>query len=187
MNTPNKLTVFRVVLMPIYMAVMLLDSIPYNYIYAFVLFAIASLTDLIDGHLARKNKQITDFGKFLDPLADKILTTSALLCLMQLDLCSIWVVMIVLTREFLVTSIRLIASGNGKVIAANMWGKVKTFVQMVSMTLILFLLALDQFGVMGNFPLHNLSHVLMWITAVFTVVSGIKYLADNIKLISTAK
>lgn len=187
MNTPNKLTVFRVVLMPIFMAIMLIESIPFNYIYAFILFVIASLTDLIDGHLARKNSQVTDFGKFLDPLADKILTTSALLCLMQLDLCSIWVVMIVLTREFIVTSIRLIASGNGKVIAANMWGKVKTFVQMVSMALILFLLAIQQFDLLGNFPLHTVSHVLMWITAAFTVVSGVKYLADNIKLISTAK
>ena len=173
--------------MPLFMVFMLVTSISANYLVAFIIFAVASLTDLVDGHLARKNNQVTNFGKFLDPLADKILTTSALLCLMKIGLCNIWVVMIVLTREFLVTSIRLIAASEGKVIAANMWGKVKTVIQMVSMTLVIFIVAIMDMGAVKNFPIEIFSNVLMWVTAAFTVVSGGKYLFDNINLINTTK
>ncbi|MCC8023208.1 MAG: CDP-diacylglycerol--glycerol-3-phosphate 3-phosphatidyltransferase [Clostridiales bacterium] len=187
MNTPNILTIVRVVLMPVFLALMLLDGLSYHYTYAVIVFAAASVTDWIDGYLARKNAQVTNFGKFLDPLADKILTSAALLCLMQIDLCSIWVVMIVLTREFLVTSIRLIAAAQGEVIAANMWGKVKTFFQMFAMTAIFGLLALGEFGIGENFPLRTVSHVLMWMTAAVTAVSGVKYLWDNRRLINTTK
>lgn len=172
--------------MPVFMALMLLPQIKYHYFWAFLVFAAASVTDLIDGNLARKNGQVTNFGKFLDPLADKILTTSAMLCLMALGLCSIWVVMIVLTREFIVTSIRLIAASEGDVIAANMWGKVKTVIQMTSLTLIIFLLAATEFGWLPTMPVL-LSNSLMWITAVFTVVSGVKYVVDNVHLINTTK
>lgn len=187
MNTPNKLTVLRVIMVPFFMAAMLVKSLPYHYLIAFAIFGIASLTDLIDGKMARKNAQVTDFGKFLDPLADKILTTSALVCLMQLGLCNIWVVMIVLAREFMVTSIRLVAASEGNVIAANMWGKVKTVIQMTSMTLIIFLLGVQQLGILEGFPMVIFSNVLMWITAAATFISGGKYLVDNIKLINTAK
>lgn len=187
MNTPNKLTVFRVLLVPIYMMFMLLENIPYHYLIAFVIFVVASLTDLIDGKMARKNAQVTDFGKFLDPLADKILTTSALLCLMGLKLCSVWVVMIVLAREFIVTSIRLIAASEGTVIAANMWGKVKTTVQMTATIVVILALSVMDAGLFKEFPIEIVSNVLMWITAVFTVVSGGKYVFDNIKLVNTTK
>lgn len=187
MNTPNKLTVFRVILVPVYLLFMLLGSMKGHYAVALVLFAVASVTDLIDGQMARKNAQVTDFGKFLDPLADKILTTSALLCLMQLGLCSIWVVMIVLSREFLVTSIRLLAASGGTVLAANMWGKVKTTVQMVSVIFVLLMLSVMEFGLFTAFPLAIVSNVLMWITAAFTVASGGKYLVDNLKLLDISK
>lgn len=187
MNTPNKLTVFRVVLVPIYMLFMLLESIPFHYLIAFAIFVIASLTDLIDGKMARKNGQVTNFGKFLDPLADKILTTSALLCLMQLGLCNVWVLLFVLAREFLVTSIRLIAASEGTVIAANMWGKVKTTVQMVATIFVILMLGVMDLGLFKWFPIAIVSNVLMWITALFTVVSGGKYLFDNLKLIDVTK
>lgn len=187
MNTPNKLTVFRVVLVPFYMLFMLVDSIPFHYLIAFVLFVIASVTDLVDGKMARKNAQVTNFGKFLDPLADKILTTSALLCLMQIGLCNVWVVMIVLAREFLVTSIRLIAASEGTVIAANMWGKVKTTVQMVATIFVLLVLLVMDFGILTDFPIGLVSNILMWITALFTVVSGGKYLYDNIRILDIRK
>lgn len=187
MNTPNKLTIFRVVLVPLYMLFMLMEQIPYHYLIAFVLFTVASVTDLIDGKMARKNAQVTNFGKFLDPLADKILTTAALLCLMQLGLCNVWVVMIVIAREFLVTSIRLIAASEGTVIAANMWGKVKTTVQMVATIFVILVLSVMEFGVLEWFPIALVSNILMWITALFTVVSGGKYLFDNVKLIDITK
>lgn len=188
MNTPNKLTVFRVILVPVYMLFMLVEQIPYHYSIALVLFAVASITDLIDGKLARKNAQVTNFGKFLDPLADKILTTSALLCLLQMGLCSVWVVMIILAREFLVTSIRLIAASEGTVIAANMWGKVKTTVQMVATIFVLLMLAvMKDFQFLTEFPIAVVSNALMWVTAVFTVVSGGKYLADNLKILNISK
>lgn len=187
MNTPNKLTVFRVILVPFYMLFMLLESIPYHFIIAFVLFVVASVTDLIDGKMARKNAQVTNFGKFLDPLADKILTTAALVCLLQMGLCSPWVLMLVLAREFLVTSIRLIAASEGTVIAANMWGKVKTTVQMVATIFVIFMLSVMDFGLLPSFPIEIVSNVLMWVTAGFTVVSGGKYLFDNLPLIDMTK
>ena len=132
MNTPNKLTTIRIVMAPIFMAILLIDKIPHNYLIALVFFIVASITDLIDGRLARKNHQVTTYGKFLDPVADKILVLSALMGFVQLDITSAWVPLIVVTREFIVTSVRLLASTQGNVIAANIWGKIKTVVQMVA-------------------------------------------------------
>lgn len=176
MNTPNILTTIRIFLSPIFLIVLMSASIPHNYAIALLLFVVASITDLLDGMLARKNNQITNFGKFLDPIADKMLTTAALLGLMQMGLCNIWILMLVLTREFIVTSVRLVASSGGKVIAASLWGKLKTVSQMVSIIVILLMLELNLIGLLpDSFPLDIVSSVLLWISTAFTLISGIQY------------
>ena len=120
MNTPNKLTMLRVMLVPVFLVFLMVSRIPYNFLYALAIFIAASLTDLLDGYLARKNNQVTTFGKFLDPLADKVLVLSAMICFIQLELASSVAVVIVIAREFMVTSLRLVAvSGSGKVIPAG--------------------------------------------------------------------
>jgi len=190
LNLPNKLTLIRMFLSPIYLALMLIEF-PYHYIVALAVFAIASLTDMLDGKIARKNNLITVFGKLLDPLADKMLTTAALLAFMREGWCSIWIVMIVLTREFAVAGVRLIATAQGIVIPANYWGKAKTVSQMVFTIVIMLLAELDAtfdiFANAGWFTLARVSNIMLWITAVLTVVSGITYFVDSKKLIDFSK
>ncbi len=189
-NLPNKLTLIRMLLAPIYLALMLIEF-PYHYIVALAVFAVASLTDMLDGKIARKNNLITVFGKLLDPLADKMLTTAALLAFMREGWCSIWIVMIVLTREFAVAGVRLIATAQGIVIPANYWGKAKTVSQMVFTIVIMLLAELDAtFNIFANagwFTLARVSNIMLWITAVLTVVSGITYFVDSKKLIDFSK
>lgn len=190
LNLPNKLTLIRMFLAPIYLALMLIEF-PYHYIVALAVFSVASLTDMLDGKIARKNNLITVFGKLLDPLADKMLTTAALLAFMREGWCSIWIVMIVLTREFAVAGVRLIATAQGIVIPANYWGKAKTVSQMV-FTIVIMLLAelnatFDIFANAGWFTLARVSNIMLWITAVLTVVSGIIYFVDSKKLIDFSK
>lgn len=182
MNLPNKLTVARIILTPFYLAAMMINF-EYHYIVATVIFIVASITDFLDGKIARKNNLITTFGKLCDPVADKMLTTAALLAFMQLGLCSVWIVMIILTREFLVTSFRLVATAQGIVIPAGIWGKLKTASQMIfSIIIMLGIQFIDVFN--WDFDKFALvSNVLLWITAVLTVVSGIKYLVDGKKVI----
>ncbi len=182
MNLPNKLTVLRIILTPIYLAAMLIEF-PYHYFVAVAIFAIASLTDMLDGKIARKRNLITNFGKLCDPLADKMLTTAALLAFMQLGLCNVWIIMIVLTREFLVTSFRLVASSQGVVIAAGIWGKLKTVSQMVFSILIMVALPFVEMFSLDFATFSYVSNVLLGITAVLTVVSGIKYIVDGVKVI----
>ncbi|MEE1396153.1 MAG: CDP-diacylglycerol--glycerol-3-phosphate 3-phosphatidyltransferase [Acutalibacteraceae bacterium] len=190
LNLPNKLTLIRMFLAPIYLALMLIEF-PYHYIVALAVFAVASLTDMLDGKIARKNNLITVFGKLLDPLADKMLTTAALLAFMREGWCSIWIVMIVLTREFAVAGVRLIATAQGIVIPANYWGKAKTVSQMVFTIVIMLLAELDAtfdiFANTGWFTLARVSNIMLWITAVLTVVSGITYFVDSKKLIDFSK
>ena len=190
LNLPNKLTLIRMFLAPIYLALMLIEF-PCHYIVALAVFAVASLTDMLDGKIARKNNLITVFGKLLDPLADKMLTTAALLAFMREGWCSIWIVMIVLTREFAVAGVRLIATAQGIVIPANYWGKAKTVSQMVFTIIIMLLAELDAtfdiFANAGLFTLARVSNIMLWITAVLTVVSGITYFVDSKKLIDFSK
>lgn len=182
MNLPNKLTLSRIILTPFYLAAMIIDF-DYHYLVAAAIFIIASFTDFLDGKIARKNNLITTFGKLCDPLADKMLTTAALLAFMQLGLCNIWIIMIVLTREFLVTSFRLVASAQGVVIPAGIWGKLKTASQMVfSIFIMIAIYFVEHFELdFGIFAL--VSNILLGITAVLTVVSGIKYIVDGVKVI----
>lgn len=187
LNLPNKLTLIRMFLAPIYLALMLIEF-PCHYIVALAVFAVASLTDMLDGKIARKNNLITVFGKLLDPLADKMLTTAALLAFMREGWCSIWIVMIVLTREFAVAGVRLIATAQGIVIPANYWGKAKTVSQMVFTIVIMLLAELDAtfdiFANAGWFTLARVSNIMLWITAVLTVVSGITYFVDSKNLLT---
>ncbi len=190
MNLPNKLTVARILLVPFFVAALLIDF-PLNNLVALALFGAASLTDMFDGKIARKHGLITDFGKFADPLADKILVISALLCFVQLGLCDCVAVIIVLFREFVVTSIRLIAAAKGKVIAANMWGKVKTVTQIVAIVCVLAMQTVLDLGGLGvQLPaalpsvFTVIGEVLIWISNFFAVLSGVVYVAQNRQFIS---
>ena len=190
MNLPNKLTLARIVLVPFFAAAMLIDF-PLHHLAALALFGAASITDMLDGQIARKRGLITDFGKFADPLADKILVLAALLCFVQGGLCDCVAVIIVLFREFTVTSIRLIAASKGKVIAANMWGKVKTVTQITAIVAILVLqsvLDLSAFGVaFPDFitPLFTaIGEALIWISNIFVIISGVVYVVQNRGFIS---
>ena len=194
LNTPNKLTIARMVITPVFLALIMWESLPHRFLIATLVYSLAAVTDAIDGKLARKNNQITNFGKLLDPIADKVLTTSALLAFMVMDLCNIWIVMIVLTREFTIASIRMIAAAGGVVIPANIWGKIKTVSQM-TFTIVIMLLG-EVYSILaaynpvwyGKMPaLALISNILLWITAVLTVVSGVIYVIDSKKVIDYTK
>ena len=182
MNLPNKLTVIRIILTPFFLAAMLIEF-PYHYLAAALIFIVASLTDMLDGKIARKRNLITTFGKLCDPLADKMLATAALLAFMELDLCSVWIVMIILTREFLVTSFRLVASAQGVVIPAGIWGKLKTATQMAFSIAIIFAIHFFDYFSLDNAILSVASNVMLGITALLTIISGIKYIVDGVKVI----
>ena len=172
MNLPNKLTILRIILVPVFVVVMLTNCFGDNSRWvALAIFIIASLTDLLDGKIARKYNLVTNFGKFMDPLADKMLVCSALICLVELGRIPSWMVIIIVARDFVISGFRLVAAESGKVIAANYWGKFKTASQMV---MICLLIADIQYGF---FPL--LSEIFKWIALVLTVISLIIYLADN--------
>ena len=163
---------------------------PLFYLIAGIVFAVASFTDYLDGHLARKWKMVTDFGKFADPLADKLLTTVAFIYMMRDGVCSPVVLCIILAREFAVSGLRMVAAGakDGKVIAANMWGKVKTVLQMLSIIFYFFGIALTYRGTADSVAVVVLVSVaLCWMVAAVTAISGIKYLWDNRSFINTAK
>ncbi|MBQ6625970.1 MAG: CDP-diacylglycerol--glycerol-3-phosphate 3-phosphatidyltransferase [Ruminococcus sp.] len=189
MNLPNKLTVMRIILVPFMVASMLIEF-PFHYLVAGLIFGAASLTDYFDGKIARERNLITNFGKFADPIADKILVVSALVCFLAKGLCDPIIILIVLFREFVVTSIRLSAASNGTVVAANMWGKVKTVTQMIAIIAVfVFQVALEVYAVFPYMPQHAVQmmeniffvagEVLMWISVVFTVISGLIYVLDN--------
>lgn len=189
LNTPNKLTILRVMLVPVFLVFLMVSKIPYNFLYALVIFVAASLTDLLDGHLARKNNQVTTFGKFLDPLADKVLVISAMICFIEMGLASSVAVVIIIAREFMVTSLRLVAmSGSGKVIAAGWLGKAKTVISMVSVIGILGLSALAQIVTLpALIDIPAIAAVLMWLCAAITLVSGVWYVVKNWDSIGTMR
>ena len=204
MNLPNKLTLTRILLVPVFMVFVSLTSLngiadgsfqPTYYLIAGIVFAVASFTDFLDGHLARKWNMVTDFGKFADPLADKLLTTVAFIYMMRDGVCSPVVLCIILAREFAVSGLRMVAAGakDGKVIAANMWGKVKTVLQMLSIIFYFFGMSIASMSATGaeqgvrQILVINISMVLCWLVAAVTAISGIKYLWDNRSFINTAK
>ena len=178
MNLPNKLTLLRIILIPVFMVV-LYWGFPGATWVALAIFIIASLTDMLDGKIARRDNLITNFGKLMDPLADKILVVSALICMVRLDLASTVCVLLIMVREFAITSIRLLAVEQGRVIAANNWGKLKTVSQMVAIIAILLMQYIGTF-VPAALPGMTLAgQVLIVIATFFTVVSGVIYIKDN--------
>ena len=196
MNLPNKLTLTRIILVPVFMVFVSLTQIgtedfnPTWYLVAGIIFAAASFTDFLDGHLARKWNMVTDFGKFADPLADKLLTTVAFIYMLRDGVCSPVVLCIILAREFAVSGLRMVAAGakDGKVIAANMWGKVKTVLQMLSIIFYFFGMAIAaNVSWDATVMVVGASVVLCWLVAAVTDISGIKYLWDNRSFINTAK
>ncbi len=189
MNLPNKLTLLRIILVPFFVAFLLTDKIPLNNIWAMLVFIIASLTDFFDGRYARKYHMITDFGKFADPLADKILVISAFCCFVEMDIMSCIPLIIILFREFAVTSVRLVSATQGKVVAANIFGKIKTVSQIVAIIIIILNLIIPQlFGnVIPQQIFTVINTVAVWISVVFTVVSGIIYLKANVDIYKTMK
>lgn len=195
MNLPNKLTILRIILVPIFMAALLISSIPYNYLIALIVFVLASFTDMMDGKIARKYNLVTDFGKFADPLADKILVMAAFVCFVELGLASSVVVMLILFREFAVTSIRLIAAAKGRVVAANIFGKAKTVSQMVAITTVLafqYILQLQSVYTSSNFSdlysiFGTIGSVLIWLSAILAIVSGVIYIVQNREFIKEAE
>lgn len=196
MNLPNKLTLTRIILVPVFMVFVSLTQIgtedfnPTWYLVAGIIFAAASFTDFLDGHLARKWNMVTDFGKFADPLADKLLTTVAFIYMLRDGVCSPVVLCIILAREFAVSGLRMVAAGakDGKVIAANMWGKVKTVLQMLSIIFYFFGMAIAaNVSWDATVMVVGASVVLCWLVAAVTAISGIKYLWDNRSFINTAK
>lgn len=198
MNTPNKLTLARILLIPLFVIFLLNPNIPLSYLYAGIIFGAASLTDYFDGMLARKHNLITDFGKLMDPVADKLLVAAAFICFIENGLTTSWVLIIVLLREFLVTSVRMVSAGRGLVIPANMWGKCKTVSQIgaiVLVTVLQFVLQLytqgfvqasfdvsaaeNIFGIIGN--------IAIWISTVLTFISGAVYIWDARELFKDIK
>lgn len=183
MNLPNKLTVCRIILAPVFLFLFCAENIPHNFLLALIIFIVASVTDFADGRIARKNNIVTDFGKIADPIADKILTTAVLLCFISIDLCSIWVILIILTREFTISAIRITAASHGIIIPANIYGKIKTISQMIVSIVILTAIVLSNENIYIVPYLNVISSVLLWITALITAISGIVYIKDSMELI----
>ncbi|MBQ5330480.1 MAG: CDP-diacylglycerol--glycerol-3-phosphate 3-phosphatidyltransferase [Oscillospiraceae bacterium] len=172
MNLPNKLTVARIVLVPFFVFFLLTDILPASKLLALIVFVLASVTDALDGHIARSRNLVTTFGKFLDPLADKVLVISALVCFIELGTVSSVPVLIIIAREFMVSGLRLVTADKGVVVPANIWGKLKTAFTMVTIVLILFAHA---FGLTWGW-VGIAETVLIWISTVLTVISGWTYL-----------
>ena len=169
MNLPNKLTMFRVILIPFFIVFLLVPGIPEGKWIALAIFIVASLTDLLDGKIARKYNLVTNFGKFMDPLADKLLVCSALICLIELQRIPSWMVVVIMAREFTISGFRLVAADNGVVIAASYFGKFKTTFQMIAVCLLIADIE----------ALQMVTMVIVWIAVILTVVSLVDYLVKN--------
>lgn len=179
MNLPNKLTILRVLLIPFFVIFMLTPAVPYHNYIAVAIFIIASLTDLADGKIARKYNLVTNFGKFMDPLADKLLVCSALICLVATEQLAAWMVIVIISREFIISGFRLVAADNGVVIAASYWGKFKTVFQMLMIIVLIF-----------NFPgkfFEVLGLILTWVALLLTIISLCDYLIKNKNVLKEQK
>lgn len=176
MNLPNKLTLLRILMIPFFVVFMLL--IPFygtaKYI-ALILFAVASFTDFLDGHIARKYNLVTNFGKFMDPLADKLLVSSAMICLVELQILPAWIVIIIISREFIISGFRLIAVDNGVVIAASYWGKFKTVTQMAMIILLILNFTMGWYQI--------LALIITYLALLLTIVSLVDYIVKNWKVL----
>lgn len=176
MNLANKLTTFRVLCIPIFVVFMLIESIPYNYYLAAIVFIVASITDLFDGEIARKYHLVTNFGKFMDPLADKMLVSAALICLTPKMIPS-WVVIIIISRELFISGFRMLAADQGIVLAAGWWGKFKTAFSMVMIIVLIVNTPLN------NSVLYIIGQILIWISLALTIISMIEYVSKNFNVL----
>ena len=180
MNLPNKLTIFRVILIPFFVFFLLLEPDNQTFrLIADLIFIVASLTDMLDGKIARKYHLVTNFGKFMDPLADKLLVCAAMVCLVATGQLAAWIVIIIISREFIISGFRLIASDNGIVIAASMWGKFKTVFQMLMIIVLIANIPLAAFDMIGT--------VLTYVALVLTVVSLVDYIDKNKDILKEQK
>jgi len=179
MNLPNKITLFRVVMIPVFLVLLLVPGISYGNYLAAAVFIIACLSDALDGYLARKNNLVTNFGKFMDPLADKLLVCSALICFVELSYMPAWIVVVIIAREFIISGFRLIASDNGVVIAASYWGKFKTASQMIACILLIVQLPFDWADV--------LEQIFIYLALALTVISLCEYIWKNRNVIAEKK
>lgn len=190
MNIPNRLTMLRIILVPFFVLFLSVGTSLWYYAAALVIFIAASLTDMLDGKIARKYNLVTNFGKLMDPLADKILVMSAMLCFVAMDIAPAWIVIVILAREFLVTSLRLIAAGEGVVIAADKWGKIKTVTQMLWIIWSMLWLCVIKAGTF-DFSAEQgtaavgwlISGILMYASVFFTLLSGFNYIYKNRQLL----
>ena len=169
MNTANRLTILRICLIPVFLVCLLYDFLPFHNYIAAGIFVLASFTDWLDGHIARKYQQITNFGKIVDPLADKLLVCSALIALVEMGRIPSWMVIIIISREFIISGFRLVASDNNVVIAASYWGKFKTTFQMLMVCLMIANIS----------QLRILTDAVMWIALALTLISLVDYLMKN--------
>lgn len=192
MNLPNKITVSRIFMIPLFLIVMLFPfswgslsllgvELPVTHFVGALIFIIASTTDWIDGHFARKYNLVTNFGKFLDPLADKLLVSAALIVLVELGFAPSWIVIVIISREFAVTGLRLILAGTGEVVAANILGKIKTWAQIVAISA---LLLHNMIFEMMNIPFDMIA---LWVALIFTIWSGWDYFAKNKEVLLSSK
>ncbi len=196
MNLANKLTMVRILLVPLFLIFIAVKNIPYGTFIATFIFIIASLTDQLDGYIARSRNQVTTFGKFMDPLADKLLVTAALISLVELQVIPAWATVIIIAREFAVSGLRTIAASEGKVIAASMWGKVKTVTQIFAIIALLiqvniesskYLLSLVENNAVFREIIKYGPRVILLLAVIMTIVSGYDYFKKNITIINTNK
>lgn len=193
MNLANKLTMIRIFLVPIFLIFIAVKGIPYGSVIATLVFIIASLTDQLDGYIARSRNQITNFGKFMDPLADKLLVTAALISLVELHLIPAWAAVVIIAREFAVSGLRTLAASEGTVIAASWWGKIKTVTQIAAIILLLLKVNISSSKYLTNLVVNNnilngffnyVPNFILIIAVIITIISGIDYFMKNKNAIS---
>lgn len=193
MNLANKLTMIRIFLVPIFLIFIAVKGIPYGSVIATLIFIIASLTDQLDGYIARSRNQITNFGKFMDPLADKLLVTAALISLVELHLIPAWAAVVIIAREFAVSGLRTLAASEGTVIAASWWGKIKTVTQIAAILLLLLKVNISSSEYLTNLVVNNnilkgffnyVPNFILIVAVIITIISGIDYFIKNKNAIS---
>ena len=196
MNLANKLTLMRIVLVPIFLIFIATKGIPYGSTIATCIFILASITDKLDGYIARSRNQITNFGKFMDPLADKLLVTAALISLVELHVVPAWAAVIIIAREFAVSGLRSIAAAQGKVIAASWWGKIKTVIQIIALILMLLQINIRDSGYLTKFVANSqfwkgffsaVPQIMLMAAVIITIISGYEYFKNNKSALSTEK
>lgn len=196
MNLANKLTLIRIVLVPVFLVFIAAKNIPYGSTIATVIFILASITDKLDGYIARSRNQITNFGKFMDPLADKLLVTAALISLVELHVVPAWAAVIIIAREFAVSGLRSIAASQGKVIAASWWGKIKTVIQIVAIILLLLKVNIGDFQYLTKLVRNNniwsqffeiVPSIMLMAAVIITIISGYEYFKHNREALDTDK